>query len=499
MNNNNSSIFRKTIGIFITAFLLVSPLPASSAQPSAPDVATDTPCRFGITSVLGSEGYDIASLGVGSYLDWGAVNNPGLPEGIEYIRVLRLRDDLYPQTLANLPGWVEANPGGVWVVGNEPDTIYDYQDALLAEVYADRYYELARIIRHLDPTAQIGFGPIVQPTAIRIRYLQRAWDRLVEDAGGIVAASKLVDIWAIHSFILNEDTSFLNHWGTGVPPGFENDHADAFIITLPDQIAYTYSIDIFQSRIIAFRAWMANIGEVNKPLWITEYGSLFPPVDPIGGPDYYNVTDEDTSNYMEQTFDFMLNASDPQSGLPADGHQLVQRWYWYSLNDHRYHYGGSLYNPDTPDYGGPITLVGQDFIDYQAAHLVQPDLYPQALSIIPISDNDEHTLVNYRLEITVDNHNFTDATCARLWVYDGDPNADGTFIAGPIPASAFHADYGAARVAVPWLGVPPHVEHTLYVYVEPVGMTDSNIDDNLAHFIVNTDLPTSTIMPIVLR
>ena len=46
------------------------------------------------------------------------------PTGVEYIRVLRLRDDLYPQTLANLPAWVQANPGSVWVVGNEPDTTY---------------------------------------------------------------------------------------------------------------------------------------------------------------------------------------------------------------------------------------------------------------------------------------------------------------------------------------------------------------------------------------
>ena len=44
-------------------------------------------------------------------------------------------------------------------------------------------------------------------------------------------------------------------WGTGIPPGFENDHADAVIIT---DFADTYSIDIFQQRIIAFRSWMAE-------------------------------------------------------------------------------------------------------------------------------------------------------------------------------------------------------------------------------------------------
>src|SRR5512136_2372752 len=110
---------------------------------SAPSVIADTACRFGITSAHGSTGYDIASLGVGSYLDWGAVTNPSLPPGIEYIRVLRLRNDWYPQTLDNITAWVEANPGGVWVIGNEPDTTYEGQDALLPEVYADRYFALA--------------------------------------------------------------------------------------------------------------------------------------------------------------------------------------------------------------------------------------------------------------------------------------------------------------------------------------------------------------------
>ena len=106
-------------------------------------------------------------------LDWGATTNPILPEGVEYIRVLRLRDDLYPGTLANITGWVEAYPGRVWMVGNEPDTRYGGQDELEAEVYADRYYELATLIRKGDPTARIGFGSVVQPTPIRLRYLTR--------------------------------------------------------------------------------------------------------------------------------------------------------------------------------------------------------------------------------------------------------------------------------------------------------------------------------------
>src|SRR4030042_2414439 len=284
MKTNLFFTIRKIL-LFITAGVLISnPLNLKAEGQSVRAATADTVCRFGITSPLGSEGYDIASIGVGSYLDWGAASNPSLPDGMEYIRVLRLRDDLYPHTVIMLTEWVQANPGSVWVVGNEPDTTYENQDALLPEVYADRYYELATKIRSLDPTAQIAFGSIVQPTPIRLRYLDRAWTELAVQAGSSAGASAMIDNWSIHSFILNEGGG----WGTGIPPGFEDDNADAVIITNLDD---TFSISIFQQSVIAFRNWMASKGERNKPRWITEYGSLLPPIDPPGGPDYANGGD----------------------------------------------------------------------------------------------------------------------------------------------------------------------------------------------------------------
>ena len=39
---------------------------------------------------------------------------------------------------------------------------------------------------------------------------------------------------------------------------------------------------------------------------------------------------------MIDTFDFLLSATDSSTGFPADADHLVQRWFWYSLNDHRY-------------------------------------------------------------------------------------------------------------------------------------------------------------------
>jgi hypothetical protein len=495
--NQVTYIMRKILILLLASIILLPPTSVQSDNETNPAMATDTVCRFGITSVYGSEGYDVESLGVGSYLDWGAVNNPTLPEGVEYIRVLRLRDDLYSNTRDNVAAWVEANPGSVWIIGNEPDTTYGQQDALVAEVYADRYYELAKIIRHHDPTARIGFGPVVQPTPIRIRYLTLAWNRLVADTGGALNASSLIDIWTIHAFILNEQRF---SWGTGVPPGFEDDYEDAFIIELPDGVYKTYSIDIFQQWIFAFREWMASIGEREKPLWITEYGSLFPPVDPIGGPDYYNVSDANTAAFMLQTFDFMLSASDEQTGLPADSNQLVQRWYWFSLNAHRYAVGGSIYNPDYPDYSeygeSVITPVGDAFIAYQQSHLQEPDLSPTNLVIVPKSYNSDRSRVDYRLDITISNNNFDDGTCAQVWVYDGNPNEE-NLIAGPLPSSMIKSNYGTGLISVFWSGVEPMTQHQLYVVVEPIGISDTYPENNQAVFSVFTDLPKLHFLPLV--
>jgi hypothetical protein len=484
------SFLRKILVFIVVGALLTTSQNVKADPRSIQAAVTDTVCRFGITSPSGSEGYDIGSMGVGSYLDWGAASNPSLPEGVEYIRVLRLRDDLYPATLANLKGWVEANLGSAWMVGNEPDTTYEGQDALLPEVYADRYYELATIIRDLDPTARIGFGSVVQATPIRLRYLDRAWSELSAQAGSSARASALIDFWSIHGFILNEQ---VNSWGTGVPPGFEDDHADAVIIT---DLTDTYSIEIFQQRINAFRSWMAGKGERDKHLWITEYGSLLPPIDPPGGPDYYNVSDEDTAAFMLATFNFMLSATDDLTGLPGDGNQLVQRWFWYSLNDHRYKFGGTIFDPDN---GNLPTWVGENFIDYQAANLVQPDLFPASLSIAPISFNPERTLGNYQVSVVLGNNLFDDASCAQVWLYDGNPDEGGILIAGPIPSSAIQSANGMGIVNVLWKDVQPLTPHTLYVQVDSIGVADADPGNNRASFAVFTELPQLVFLPSIQR
>ena len=366
MKNPGSMSRLLFIGVFLPILFSMSG-GASQSQANGCLVGKASPnWRFGITAPFDTAGYNLAALKVGGFLDWSASTNPTLPAGMDHVRVLRISDAAYPSTLASLPGWVASFPGAVWLVGNEPDV--GNQDGITAEVYADRYYQIAVTIRTIDHTAQIGFGTVVV-SPLRIRYLARAYDRLKVLAGSAETASGLIDIWSVHAFILNETQG----WGVFLPVGFENDGADAITIT---NFEDTYSISIFSERIIAFRAWLAQIGQRDKPVWITEYGSLFPPIDNPSGAPPEKVSDQDTAAFMVATFDFLLKARDPNTGMPTDGQRLVQRWFWYSLNELRYQYGGSLYDPE---HGKAITAVGQAFIQYTSRLPVCYLYLPQVL------------------------------------------------------------------------------------------------------------------------
>ncbi len=104
-----------------------------------------------------------------------------------------------------------------------------------------------------------------------------------------------------------------------------------------------------------------------KPLWITEYGSLFPTT--------LGVSELVSAQYMEQTFNFLLGAKDPTYGNPNDNNLLVQKWMWYSLNDYVTNFGGSLYDPLTHR----LTEVGSHFINYnpstQLVPVTNPDVF----------------------------------------------------------------------------------------------------------------------------
>lgn len=385
-------------------------------------------CRFGIGVANGLTGYDLTQLGVGSYLDWAATRSSLVPATIQFFYVLRVGDSTYNDTLSSLPAKVAANPGAVWIVGNEPDAEVAYQDHIPAHVYAQRYYALATIIRSLDPTALIAFGTVIQPTPIRLYYLDLTLNHLDTLTGSRAATHDLIDVLSIHNFILNEQPIYQNgvpvSWGAGVPPGYAAGVWPApFVITIggsTDETYKTHSIEIFRERIIQFRAWMKQEGLRDRPLWITEYGSLFPSV----GTSFLTVSDAETADFLQQTMDFMLSAKDANTGYQHDDNRLVQHFVWYSLNENRARFGGSLYDPNT----GRLTPVGERYVNYDPPALagIAPkpaDLYvlQNSLIVAPVSRVPNTGLVNYRVWLRASNAIASEyRTQIRARLYDND-------------------------------------------------------------------------------
>ena len=151
-------------------------------------------------------------------------------------------------------------------------------------------------------------------------------------------------MWNIHTFILREERV---SWGVSIPPGFDMDQGILWEIEDHDDMA------LFQQQVVDFRRWMARNGQREKPLIVSEYGILMPPE--------YGFPLETVTNFMQETFDYLLNARDDEIGYPVDDNRLVQKLAWYSLSDTVYP-TGNLLDPLT----GELTPLGQFFADYAA-------------------------------------------------------------------------------------------------------------------------------------
>ena len=480
----------KLYRIFIVFCLLgvliiesVEPAKSMGGQPNAGDATSS--CHFGLTIPWGFDtaaDYDLSLLGIDSYLDWTINRNPAVNPKIDFIRVVNVSNSAYPNTRSNMADWVNTNRGKVWIIGNEPDTVYENQDGITPESYGQRFFELATIIRNTDPTARTGFAPIVQPTPIRLRYLDRVWTQMVSLAGSSAAVSSLIDIFTIHNFILNE---MPGEWGTGIPLGFENDHADKVAITNFDDI---HSPTLFQARLVAIREWMENKGEQNKPLWIAEYGVPFPPFDPPGY-DYVNDSDEVTRDFMLATFDIMMNTRDPNIGYSLDENRLVQKAFWFSLYSDRTHVGGALYDPNTTLQ----TILRSAFIDYAPQVTPEnPDLYPISVNVYPRVYSTLFSSVDYGVEIRIGNDVISDwKTSVVVSLYE-----QGILI-GTVQVATNRCG-GDGFATIQWLNISPGTHHTLTVVVQPpAGMTDIYPPNNSADFDVYAGFPQRKFVPAI--
>ena len=339
----------KVAGLCIALLTVVFLALAIRTSSGAVGVYLSSSQRFGVGVNLQEgpiEDYDVSQLHAGWYVDWGARLDPPHPVGMEYVQMIRVSGGTYYPGLATLGAIVDDNLGSLWLIGNEPDCIW--QDNSPPSEYAAVYHELYNFLKDRDPSAKIAIGGIVQPTPLRLEYL----DMVLDVYQNLYGEMMPVDVWNIHNMILREASCAVypgSCWGCEIPPGIEADHGMLYEIQDNDDIV------IFQQQIVAFRQWMKEKGERDKPLIVSEYGVLMPG---IYGFDYARV-----KAFMYASFDYLTTATDGSLGYPADGNRLVQRWAWYSLNDDDFEGWSShhhLFNPQTKQ----ITQLGIDYGSY---------------------------------------------------------------------------------------------------------------------------------------
>ena len=362
----------------------------STGYGTAQAAGVDFPnCRLGVGLTRNPviSVYNYTSTRVGWFHNWKALLSPTEPWNMEFYQAVHIRQDKNgsgflptvsinpPLTMAanGLGPIVQANPGSVWMLGNEIDR--RAQGETMPDKYAEAYHDTYQFIKGIDPTARIATGSIVQPTPLRLEYLDKILTAYRSKYGGPMP----IDVWNIHLYILQE---LKNSWGAEVPPG--STATQGRLYTAADNV----NLNIFKSLIYEMRAWMKSRGYQETPLIITEFGALLP----LWWMDDSGVTQQQMNQFNRDTVSFMNTTADANLGYAADGYRLVQRSALYSLDDDspspgglpgEFAWGTFLFRSTAPY---TLTSMGQYYIGQIASPLTPTvDLHPYRYQPNPAS------------------------------------------------------------------------------------------------------------------
>jgi hypothetical protein len=413
----------------------------SVATQARPEALMDRQ-RFGFVATTPGwrEKFDLTQLGAGWAVDFAPSICATRPAGIDRAVVIYVWPGyvLDPDELGPM---VDNHPGTLWMIGNEPDCIW--QSNLLPEVYAHMYHELYTFIKGRDPTSQLAPGGIVQATPLRLAYLDRVLAEYDRVYGGLMP----VDVWNIHNVIVNEQRGA---WGAEIPPGFDVEEG---VVRSPGDAD---NMEIFEEQIVTFRRWMSDTGYGGYPLVIMEFGVLTVMGD-------YGMTEDRVKAFMTNSFEFLSTATDEKLGDPNDGYRLVQRWAWFSLDWPDYDrilapkgFNGGLFSPFTSQ----ITGYGQHYASLisDLAPLEHIDLSPGAFVFPPEIRTDGATgpmTRTFELEIRNDGNVDSGPFTVEL-AYDGPVSGVLDELVSNVPPASSHwlnftlvvQDEGQYRISV---------------------------------------------------
>lgn len=220
---------------------------------------------------------------VNEWYDWYHANRDGS-------QAMPVSPCVWSSTTRSLPtpdactAWIQANPGRVWIIGNEPNLgLASNGGALTPIQYAEMYYQSSALIRAADPTARIAVADVgggsytgtcqILPEDPYL-WLERAI-RFHKDLYGVMN----VDFWTLHLYT-----------------------------------KYTPDISTEKNKVRCFREHMLRLRrggfwDGNFEVWITEFG--------WHGGDQGNATPSNVSTFMTDLTEWLRTQPD------------VTRWFWW--------------------------------------------------------------------------------------------------------------------------------------------------------------------------
>ncbi len=476
----------------------VAELPAAPQSQAQPSLYVSPNERIGVGLVWGVADittYDMTKLDAGWYADWAYRLNPPHPNGMDYQPLIPTGRGSYPPNWWWLAERILKNRGHLWIVGNEPEAPFmeNYTPAQYATIYHDVYH----FIKNIDPTAQVTIGGVIQPSPLRLQWLDMLWAEYQARYG----APLPLDWMNTHMQILNEVSCSYdpgNCWGAEIPAGITANYG--ITMTLAGNASY----DIFVDLLWDLRHWMNARGLRDKPLLISEYGVLLPSeylCDSCG--ENPALGDAIVASFMTRTFEFMLNTVDPTIGMPADGNRLVQRWMWYTLNDRPYDFetgtgfNGALFDYRDTTYPGTLTYFGRVFGDFvKPLKVPYVDLKPSDL-VVGARTGDVITLT-----AKIDNIGNTPTSAITVRLYDGVPTAGGQPVDADVVIPSVGIRYAPPGLASFVFHAPSDLKSkTFYVVVDPDNaIVESNETNNSASFFVRLrDYEQRIHLPVITR
>lgn len=432
-------------------------------------------CRYGASSWSSADNPFIEESNLGWVLDFGVNFGKVRPDDVEYTPMIRMKQvqdangnylpDYYLTTQPltdNADGLgpiIAANPGQLWLVGNEVDRKV-FQDDMMPDMYAIAYHDIYHFIKERDPSAQVAISGLVEVTPGRLQYLDIVWDSYIETYGTTMP----VDVWNMHVYILPEkyangaDSRAAVALGTDPAIAILHSNYNPNLCSLSNVycIAEHDDIDLFAQQVMWMRQWMKDHGQQNKPLILSEFSLLYHYVEDPGGTcfesDEYGdcFPPERVSRFMVDAINYLESTTDTNIGYPADNHKLVQQWLWFTMREYPENAPNALLEDD-----GTRTLIGETFVNLIQSKALVTSLYMDKVSNPAIKIESPATSVTATLSASVLNNGNTMTTEPITVTFYADVTKNIEIGTAVIPANLTGCARRSESVEVDWPNLAP--------------------------------------------